>query len=67
MISVSRNSSTTEMEEKEMSKGHLIYLVAYFDNSYQILELFLPFGRKKLWHDISLRNLSLENWIGLEE
>ena len=50
-----------------MSKGHLIYLVAYFDNSYQILELFLPFGRKKLWHDISLRNLSLENWIGLEE
>ena len=44
-----------------MSNSHLIYLVVYFDDSYQILELFLPFGRKKLWNDISLRSLSLEN------
>lgn len=49
-----------------MLKGHLINLAGYFDY-YQILELFLPFGRKKLWNDISLRSLSLENWIGLEE
>ena len=43
-----------------MLKGHLINLVGYFDY-YQILELFLPFGKKKSQHDTSLRNLGLIN------
>lgn len=43
-----------------MLTGHLINLVGYFDY-YQILELFLPCGKKKSQHDTSLRNLGLIN------
>lgn len=27
----------------------------------EVLELFTPFGRKKFWHDSSIRSLSLAN------
>ena len=44
-----------------MSKDHLSHLVGYLDDYYQFLELFTPFGRKKFWHDTSLRSVSLIN------
>ena len=41
-----------------MSKGHLIHLVSYFDDYYQFLELFPPFGRKKFLHNTLSRRLN---------
>ena len=44
-----------------MSKGHLISLVGYFDDSCQNLELFPPSGTKIFQHGTSLRCLDLTN------
>lgn len=50
---------SSETEEIKDVKDYLIHLVGYFDDNCQILDLFPHFGRKKSWHDTSLKRLGL--------
>ena len=45
----------------EMFKDRLIHLASYFDDNYQIKELFFPLERRKVWCHSSLRRLGLVN------
>ena len=51
----------SDMEQIKDVKGSFFHLFAYFDDYCQILELFLPFERKKFWHDTFKRSFDLIN------
>lgn len=50
-----------EIEQIKYVEGQLVHLIVYSHSHCEILELFVPFGRKKFWPYTSLGSLSLIN------